>query len=92
MPQRQDSVIDQVADLVAVANRLGMYDAADVVKQLLPKLPTLKYGCHCDLYPGVEPDGCVIDDGEIYDCIYAKESGRKEKCKYWRIITKEEEI
>lgn len=33
MPQRQDSLEDQLRDLIAVANRLGMYDAADWVKQ-----------------------------------------------------------
>lgn len=29
LPQRQDSLLSQVIDLHAVANRLGMYDAAD---------------------------------------------------------------
>jgi hypothetical protein len=28
-PQRQDSLTDQLRDLVHVANREGMYDAAD---------------------------------------------------------------
>lgn len=32
MTQRQDSETDQLRDLVAVANRLGMYDAADYLK------------------------------------------------------------
>ena len=31
MPQRQDSLSEQLQDLVAVARKLGMYDAADVV-------------------------------------------------------------
>lgn len=31
LPQRQDSLIDQLEDLVATATRLGMYDAADWV-------------------------------------------------------------
>lgn len=35
LPQRQDSLHDQLADLQAVANRLGMYDAADVIRELL---------------------------------------------------------
>lgn len=34
--QRQDSVADQLADLARVANRLGMYDAADWIKERLP--------------------------------------------------------
>jgi len=29
LPQRQDSLNDQLEDLIAVANRLGMYDASD---------------------------------------------------------------
>lgn len=32
LPQRQDSVQEQLSDLVQVANRLGMYDAADFLK------------------------------------------------------------
>lgn len=32
-PQRQDATIDQLHDLVRVANRLGMYDAADAMRQ-----------------------------------------------------------
>lgn len=31
-PQRQDSTNDQLRDLVAFANRLGLYDAADSIK------------------------------------------------------------
>ena len=31
--QRQDSTIDQIKDLILVANRLGMYDAADSIKE-----------------------------------------------------------
>ena len=29
LPQRQDALVYQLQDLVQVANRLGMYDAAD---------------------------------------------------------------
>ena len=36
-PQRQNSSAEQLRDLVSVANRLGMYDAADVISQLLAK-------------------------------------------------------
>ena len=28
LPQRQDSLEDQLADLIPIANRLGLYDAA----------------------------------------------------------------
>ena len=50
---------------------------------------TQRNGCHCDLDPGMEPDGCVIDDGEPWNCIYAKDVEKKERCKYWKIIIKE---
>lgn len=33
MTQRQDSVTDQVKDLLMVATKLGMYDARDWVQQ-----------------------------------------------------------
>lgn len=34
-PQRQDSASAQLADLHAFANRLGLYDAADVIKSII---------------------------------------------------------
>lgn len=33
-PQRQDGTADQLCDLHAFANRLGLYDAADLIKTL----------------------------------------------------------
>ena len=33
--QRQDATNDQLRDLKMVANRLGMYDAADVIQNIL---------------------------------------------------------
>ena len=58
-------------------------------------VPEVKYGCHCDLEPGMEPDGCVIDTHERGKCVYARRHDRKEQCEYWRPIkmpapTKEE--
>lgn len=88
LPQRQDSVAEQLADLRAVANRLGMYDAADAIGQIAANPGVLKYGCHCDLDPGAEPDGCVIDDGMLQNCIHAKPQMRKEQCDHWRLIAK----
>ncbi len=35
MPQRQDSTRDQLLDLIVVAEKLGMYDAADYLKDQL---------------------------------------------------------
>lgn len=90
MNQRQDSVEEQMADLRMVANRLGMYDAADAIGQLLSSLglSNLKYGCRCDLEYWMEPDHCVIDEGRSHECIHAKPNMRKEQCEYWRIIAK----
>ena len=36
-PQRQDGVVDQLSDLVGIANKFGFYDAADFIKQQLEK-------------------------------------------------------
>ena len=85
-PQSQDSMAKQMAGLIQVANRLGLYDAADAVKQMAGNLEKLAYGCHVDIEQGSQPDGCVIDTGEFHNCIYAKEGMRKEQCKYWRVV------
>jgi len=91
-PQRQDSTISQVQDLIRVAARLGMYDAADSIKQVLElgKFDDIQYGCHCDLEEHMEPDSCVLIDGHIHDCFYARDGMRPEQCEYWRPIPSKE--
>jgi hypothetical protein len=42
LPQRQDSTTDQLRDLIAVANRLGMYDAAEWIEKGLGPWPRPK--------------------------------------------------
>jgi len=86
-PQSQEPLATQLASLIQIANRLGLYDAADTVKQMSTKLTDMRYGCYVDLDPGMEPDGCVIDTGDLHNCIYAKKGMRKEQCEYWKIIT-----
>lgn len=39
LPQRQDSTADQLVDLIMVANKLGMYDAADVIRSIVNPRP-----------------------------------------------------
>lgn len=34
-PQRQDSTVDQLQDLMTVANKLGFYDAADAINYMI---------------------------------------------------------
>lgn len=36
-PQRQDAALDQLRDLYAFANRLGLYDAADLIRTMTEK-------------------------------------------------------
>lgn len=49
-----------------------------------------KFGCHCDLEPGQEPDGCVLDNGRVRDCVLAErliENGKgRNDCAEWRRI------
>lgn len=48
------------------------------------------YGCHCDLDPGMKPDGCVIDMGALRNCVYAEkliDAGKsRDDCEYWQPI------
>ena len=34
-PQRQDSATEQLKDLIYVSNKLGFYDASDVIKGII---------------------------------------------------------
>jgi len=36
-PQRQDSLTDQIIDLYCIANRFGLYDAADYIRRVFIK-------------------------------------------------------
>jgi hypothetical protein len=51
-----------------------------------------QYGCHCDIENTVDgkPDGCVFDNGDIEDCVYAtklhRENSGKAQCKYWQPV------
>ena len=50
------------------------------------------HGCHVDLdlEEGMEPDGCVLDEGRPDNCIYARRLHREGKdktaCEYWKPI------
>lgn len=41
-PQRQDAAMDQLRDLYAFANRLGLYDAADLIRTMTDKTVTTR--------------------------------------------------
>ena len=47
---------------------------------------TSPHGCHCDLEPGQNPDGCVLDEGRPQDCVYASKKVLKQECEYWKPI------
>ena len=48
------------------------------------------HGCHVDLEEGMDPDGCVLDEGRPSKCIYARclvrEGKGKTDCEYWQPI------
>ncbi len=46
MEVRQDSMTDQLKDLILVANRLGMYDAADFLRDRVDNVDTEVYTIH----------------------------------------------
>ena len=67
----------------------NMRQVAD--EALAGQAPTVRYGCHCDLEPGANPDGCVLDYGRPQDCIHAPalvSAGKgREACREWRAVT-----
>lgn len=71
---------ETVQRLIDEAYAAGLEDAKK------PPQAAEKYGCHCDLEDGMEPDGCVLDYGKPEDCVYARLRGSKDKCEYWKPI------
>jgi hypothetical protein len=73
--------------MLHVGNLRALTQAAEKLSACLPE--HRKYGCHCDLEPGMEPDGCAIDDGKPENCVYAREGMKKEECKFWKPVVSE---
>lgn len=91
IPKSEFPLRDQLGILLVVGSRIGLFDAVDATRQLIStdKIKEVKYGygCHCDVDDGEQPmDDCVIDTGNIHDCIFAGKDIRKEQCEYWKII------
>lgn len=64
-------------------------DAQVVAREVLAQIKhPVAYGCHIDLGPNEQPDGCVLDGGNRNDCFYAMRFGDKarEKCGEWKPI------
>ena len=69
----------------------------DTANEVIPNLEAalaapVPHGCHVDLdlEEGMEPDGCVLDEGRPDNCIYAsrlhREGKDKTACEYWKPI------
>lgn len=50
------------------------YDAMQVPAQ---------YGCTCELAEGETPDECVLNNGDIDDCVHAKKGMSPHQCTYY---------
>lgn len=80
--------------IALLRKEMGNSSSTDELKRLLElTLEILKsekknicYGCHCDLGPGDQPDGCVLDENPQPHCIYAGGLIDKWECKYWRPV------
>ncbi len=50
----------------------------------------VRYGCHVDIEPGLDPDECVMDFGAFDDCRIAKKLQLEGKCKtdcpHWKPV------
>ncbi len=62
-----------------------LYDLCRCVEAL----ESVGFGCHCDLEPGQQPDGCILlGDGD--SCVYAEKLREQGKgpgaCEYWKPI------
>ncbi len=89
LAMREDSVEDQIKDLIIIGNKMGLSGAVSALEQLFStmKLEDLRYGCYCDTDPnGIPFEDCVIDNGKLYNCIHAIEGIKKEQCEYWKLI------
>lgn len=85
-PEITPSKEDVLAALRMLAEVCDATDSAASPER--PGTP-IRFGCHCDLEPGMEPDGCVLDYGRPEDCVHSH-SGKvkqRERCEHWKPIT-----
>lgn len=90
--------VKRLVSVVAYPDNYADQNFSEMAKRVLAKMEqnikalATKYGCHCDLEVGMEPDDCVIDSGQINDCVHAQigirenSNFRREDCKYWQPI------
>jgi len=85
---------DVKAVITGVQAELSKTSSVSEIKEVLKRMSAsleneadIKYGCHCDLEYDQKPDGCVLDEGKPYNCIYACDNIKtKWDCKYWKVI------
>jgi len=77
-------VLEKHGNAQAAENSVGV----DTLRAALAE--PVAHGCHVDLGPDQEPDGCVLDENRPHLCIYAKRLSRdgkdKTACKHWKPI------
>lgn len=77
-------------EVMAWRSRFPQYEYRPQDDCIALKLQPVRYGCHCELDPGMAPDACVFDSGDIDDCVKARglvEQGKgKLDCDEWRPI------
>lgn len=78
--------LETITEVRGFANSSAAAARSDI-KSALSAMASVKFGCHCDLEPGMKPDGCLIDENRRDDCIYARRVERKEQCEYWQPVT-----
>jgi len=82
--QREQAYTDQMPRIRHLENERDL--ALKAARSAGDAVPAVKYGCHCDLEPHMEPDGCVLDEDRAEDCVYARRHKSKESCEYWQPI------
>lgn len=84
-----EDVIDSLGMHAAAVALLGGLGYAWIGGEWTQNTPK-EYGCHCDLEPGMKPDGCVLDYGNANDCTHAPglvaEGKGREDCHEWRPV------
>lgn len=77
-------------EVMAWRSRFPEYEYRPQDECVALKLQPVRYGCHCDLEPGMAPDDCVLDYGAPNDCVHAPAlvaAGKgREACHEWRPV------
>lgn len=89
LEERQRELLREARNQIAyLQEKFGETGSGHAVLAKIGDILGEKWGCHCELEDGEEPDECVLDISHPGGCVYAmmlsREGKGRDDCEHWR--------